>query len=280
VRFRVPVDVAYGSDPRQVEKLLLEVASELPDVMKNPPPAVRLMSFGESSIHFELRVWNETRVHMKGNLISEINFRIFEKFDRYGIEIPYPQRDVHIKTMAAPSTTPASTAQQSIAEYLRHTRLFSVLSDEDLMELANSAIPRRFHRGQTIIEQDQEGNSMCVISRGVVAVKVRQPDGTITRVATLVRGEFFGEASMLTGEKRTATIVAESDVEAFEVSKEALQPILSKNPNLAEQLSHSLAAHQEQDKTRLATNTAAPKPETHTSRAHRILSRIRSVFDL
>jgi small-conductance mechanosensitive channel len=100
VRFRISVSVAYGSDVRLVEKVLLEVAKENPDVLDDPPSAVRFMAFGDSSLNFELRVWSTTLVHRKGRLISALNFAIYDKFKEYNIEIPFPQRDLHIRSGA------------------------------------------------------------------------------------------------------------------------------------------------------------------------------------
>ncbi len=96
-RFRIPVGVAYGTDVKLVEKVLLEVAKSREDVMENPPLVVRLMNFGNSALEFELRVWSETQVHRKGALTSAVNFAICEKFREHGIEIPFPQRDLHIR---------------------------------------------------------------------------------------------------------------------------------------------------------------------------------------
>lgn len=98
VRFSIPVSVAYGSDPRFVEKLLLEVAKENPDVRPEPAPAVRFMEFGDSGLRFELRAWSTTLLHRKGKLVSDLNFAISEKFKLHKIEIPFPQRDVHIRS--------------------------------------------------------------------------------------------------------------------------------------------------------------------------------------
>lgn len=106
VRFRIPVGVAYGSDVRLVEKVLLEVADAAKDVMKNPPPAVRLMAFGDSALEFELRVWSETQVHRKGVLKSAINLAICDKFREHNIEIPFPQRDLHIRSGAIEVKSP------------------------------------------------------------------------------------------------------------------------------------------------------------------------------
>ncbi len=100
VRFKIPIGVAYGSDARLVEKILLKVAEENPDVMGAPPPVVRFLEFGESSLIFELRAWSSTLLHRKGVLISALNFAIYDTFKEYGIEIPFPQRDLHIRSGA------------------------------------------------------------------------------------------------------------------------------------------------------------------------------------
>ena len=97
VRFRVPVGVAYGSDVRQVERLLLEVAKENENILEEPPPGVRFLGFGENALQFELRVWSSRLLHRKGLLVSQINFGIYEKFKQHQIEIPFPQRVLHLK---------------------------------------------------------------------------------------------------------------------------------------------------------------------------------------
>jgi small-conductance mechanosensitive channel len=104
VRFRIPVGVAYGTDLKQVEKILLEAAKADKDVLDDPPPAVRLMKFGDSALELELRVWSDTQVHRKGWLVSALNFAIYERFNEHGIVIPFPQRDLHLRsgTLEAP----------------------------------------------------------------------------------------------------------------------------------------------------------------------------------
>lgn len=97
VRFAVPVGVAYGTDLKLVVKLLEEVARDNPDVLASPSPSVRFISFGDSGLNLELRVWSTTLTHRKALLVSSLNFAIYERFAEHGIEIPFPQRDVHIR---------------------------------------------------------------------------------------------------------------------------------------------------------------------------------------
>jgi len=101
VRFAYPVGVSYGSDPERVRNVLTEVAVRHPDIIDSPPPEVLFKGFGESSLDFELRVWTVTRVQTPRPLGSELYFAIFPAFREHGIEIPFPQRDLHLKTVSS-----------------------------------------------------------------------------------------------------------------------------------------------------------------------------------
>ena len=107
VRFRIPVTVAYGSDARLVERLLLEVAEENENVLKEPSPRVVFWAFGESALEFQLRVWTTRMLHRRGVFFGQLNLAIYEKFQQHGVRIPFPQRDLHLKT-APPEWKPPS----------------------------------------------------------------------------------------------------------------------------------------------------------------------------
>lgn len=98
VRFRVPVGVAYDSDIDLVNRLLLEVAAENENVLDDPPPSVRLLEFGDSSINLELWAWSEKQLHRRSVFLSDMNFAIWRKFREHGVEIPFPQRDLNIRS--------------------------------------------------------------------------------------------------------------------------------------------------------------------------------------
>ncbi len=100
VRFAYPVGVSYGSDPSLVRKILTEVALRHPDVLGDPKPDVLFSGFGDSSLDFQLRVWTVSRVQTPLVLGSELYYDIFAAFREQGIEIPFPQRDLHLKTVS------------------------------------------------------------------------------------------------------------------------------------------------------------------------------------
>jgi small-conductance mechanosensitive channel len=96
VRISISVAVSYDSDPEMVEKLLLRVADNEPGVLKNPVPKVRLEEFGESGLKFSLLVWTSEYNDRKGALRSLLNFSVLKEFKAQRIQIPFPQRDIHI----------------------------------------------------------------------------------------------------------------------------------------------------------------------------------------
>ncbi len=101
-RLRVPVGVAYGSDIDRVMALLTEVAANHGSVCDTPEPRVRLRTFGESSLDFELLVWI-SEPSLRGLVHHELNCEIYRRFASEGITIPFPQRDVHLHA-ALPGT--------------------------------------------------------------------------------------------------------------------------------------------------------------------------------
>jgi len=94
-RVRIKAGVAYGSDADQVEELLLQTAKSNQLVTRYPEPRVRLRSFGDSALEFELLCW-AYKPESKGKLIHQLNRGIYKAFNTAGIAIPFPQRDVHL----------------------------------------------------------------------------------------------------------------------------------------------------------------------------------------
>ncbi|QSE96266.1 mechanosensitive ion channel family protein [Fulvivirga lutea] len=98
VSFRFPVGVSYKEDPKKIKQLLLEVAKENPGVLNTPEPDVLFDEFGDSSLNFFLRVWTTDYTSRPNILKSQLYYSIFEKFHENGVEIPFPQQDLHLKS--------------------------------------------------------------------------------------------------------------------------------------------------------------------------------------
>lgn len=98
VRFRIPVGVSYKEDPEKVRTILLGVASDHPGVLRKPDTLVLFDEYGDSSINFYLVVWTTDYINRPNDLKSQLYYEIFKRFKKEGIEIPFPQRDIHLKS--------------------------------------------------------------------------------------------------------------------------------------------------------------------------------------
>ncbi|MHB1213997.1 MAG: mechanosensitive ion channel family protein [Thiobacillus sp.] len=98
VRLKIPVSISYDNDPEQALALLADAAQANPRVLADPAPTTRLMAFGDSGIELELRVWIQDPEAGLGSVRSDVNLAIWRAFKAAGIVIPYPQRDLHIRS--------------------------------------------------------------------------------------------------------------------------------------------------------------------------------------
>lgn len=112
VRIKIPVGVAYGSDVEQVLRILINCAEEHPEILNDPKPTALFMAFGDSSLDLELRVFiadfsGRRRVH------SELNLEINSEFDDAGLEIPFPQNDLHLRSVDSDAAEMLRTGSRS-----------------------------------------------------------------------------------------------------------------------------------------------------------------------
>ncbi len=98
VRYSIPVGVSYDADPEAVREILLGVAASHPGVLQDPAPQVLLDEFADSALNFKLRIWTNTFTERPLLLRSELNYMILKKLKDGGVEIPFPQRDLHIRS--------------------------------------------------------------------------------------------------------------------------------------------------------------------------------------
>ena len=115
-RARIPIGVSYDADPHRVQQLLVETAQAHPDVLAEPPPVAPLVDFGASSVDFLLLVWVED-AKTRGRVAGELRLRIWDALAAAGVEIPFPQQDIHIRSgppvqSAAASDGPPQAEEQ------------------------------------------------------------------------------------------------------------------------------------------------------------------------
>jgi small-conductance mechanosensitive channel len=98
VRIQVPVGVSYEADMEQAERLMLEAAKSCERVLASPPPVVWMKGFGESSVDFTIHCWIQDPEEGVGNVQSAVLKKVWRAFKANGVEIPFPQRDIHLRS--------------------------------------------------------------------------------------------------------------------------------------------------------------------------------------
>ena len=99
VRLKIPIGISYHSDPRKAIKLCVEAAQKVPRVQHDPEPKCQMIGFGDSSVDLELRIWINDPPNGRANVCSEVLLEVWDLFHEHGIEIPFPQRDLHVKSI-------------------------------------------------------------------------------------------------------------------------------------------------------------------------------------
>lgn len=122
VRFRLPVQISYNDDPELALTILEKAALDTQRVLHEPPPAARLMGFGESGIDLELRLWINDPENGVNSVRSDVYRLIWREFRAAGITIPFPQRDVHLKPALAADISRATDTAGNRAGSVRGQR--------------------------------------------------------------------------------------------------------------------------------------------------------------
>ncbi len=278
-RRSLDLSASYEIPPERVQQVALSALEDVPRALTTPAPSVVLSTFGESSVHYTLRYFTDD---FGAAVVTDslVRYRVWYAFKRANIAIPFPQRDVHLFEVSAESR--AAEGAMRLAERqaaLAYVSFFDALPPDARVDLANRSTRRLYASGETIIRQGDEGDELFVVLRGDVAVVLESGsrDASHVEVARLGHGKFFGEMSLMTGEKRAATVRAVNECQLLVVGHEAFESVLEGHPELAERLSVMLAERQLQLDERQAVATAKNK-QALDERSSQILSKIRAFF--
>jgi CRP-like cAMP-binding protein len=216
--------------------------------------------------------------HARINQINDaVRTNVWYELKRQRISIPFPIRTLQLERRAP---RPAQEGQDEARGILRGEPLFQCLSDEQIDNLVRQSALNHFGRGEHLIEEGAEGDSMFVLLRGAAQVSVSK-NGTSIPVATLNSGDCFGEMSLLTGERRSATVSAEADCYVMEINKAVMGEVIRQSPECLRQLSEILATR------KMATEgivKEAVLPGDHATKEQeyraRFLARLQAFFAL
>jgi small-conductance mechanosensitive channel/CRP-like cAMP-binding protein len=274
------IALSYVHPPNLIKQTLLDAMLASPDVAAEPAPSVKVVSYGEYGITYDLKFWlfSFERYPEKRDVVMT---NAWYALQRAGVRMPLPVREVFARDADSAALEQQQRARIGHVQHdLRQVAVLSVLSDDELAALAERVSVRLYGRGDVLVRQGESGSALYILRSGEVRVDVRRPDGTRLTVNHLSEGDFFGEMALMLGTPRGATVVAERDSEVLVVAKADIAPVLRANPELPEQLGAVLAERQRMNEAALAhSHSGAPAPDELLSRPT-LAARIRQFFGI
>ncbi len=237
----VSFSTVYSASPANTASLVREAMRQTENVSPKMRPVVRMRNFGADGIEWEVKYWVEdyTRHFDTDALIRE---RIWYAFQREKIDFPFARRIIEM-AKESPEID-VRVAADLVINRLKRVPIFDPLSDQEMERLAKASKPRVYAPGESIVQFGGEGTSMFVINRG--KVKVQIVDNNVPRVVNeLADNDFFGEMSLLTGQPRTASVIAIVETEVLQIRKNSLKPILESNPLLVQAMTDMIDERQQ-----------------------------------
>jgi len=274
---RLQINAEYSAPPNRVKEALMRATIQVPGVEKNPPPQIYVSEYGDSAIVYQIKFAMTTHSGYY-EVRDGIYTNAWYEFRRRNITIPFPQRTLHLERKAG---RPTDEGHDEAFSILRGEPLFQCLSDGQIGNLVGQSDLNHFGRGERVIEEGDDGDSMFILLQGSAQVSVAKNGSTIP-VATLRSGDCFGEMSMLTGEKRSATVQAERDCYVMEIGKKVMVEVIRESPDCMKQLSELLAKRRMETEGILkdAASSAADHAARQREYTANFLNRLKTFFAL
>jgi small-conductance mechanosensitive channel len=266
-RITVQVGVTYDAPPNRVKRVIRDSLANCPLVLAAPAPQVVVAKFDNSSVNYDIKFWIND-FENDDTARDQVYSAIYYAFRRRNIEIPYPIQVQMSRDLAARDVQ-TQTAER--VDLISGVDLLSSLNAEHRRMIAASMTSLEFGDGEAIVRQGAPGDSMFIVCSGKAAVMI---DGQRAPIATIEQGGYFGEMSMLTGDPRTATVVAQGDVVVLEISADVFRQLADLNPRAVEQVAVAAATRRaELEGVRASIQAAAvvEAPTSFMSRMRRFL---------
>src|SRR6266850_254598 len=274
---RIRIGIDYDVPPNRVKDALGRAAQSANGVLPTPPVKIFLVDFGDHAVTYEIKYYMGN--HARINEVNDaVRTNVWYELKRQRIKVPYPIQDLYLHRPAVRSVQEDHDEARAI---LRGEPLFDCLSDSQIANLVKQSELNHFGRGERVIEEGAEGDSMFILLRGAAQVSIAKNGSTIP-VATLSSGDCFGEMSLLTGEKRSATVRAEGDCYVMEISKDMMGGVIRQSPDCLRQLSELLAKRKMETDGILkdAASSSADQAAKHREYTATFLKRLKTFFAL
>jgi small-conductance mechanosensitive channel/CRP-like cAMP-binding protein len=284
IPWRRPIEfgVGYEWTPGQVLAVIHEALErvDIPFVADDRRSDCFVAGFDPSSIKYVVWYWlTDIRSYLATD--SRVRVHIYAALGRAGMEIPISRSDLFLHFARSVSASKYADEQRARVALLGSLELFAPLTEDERQALATQLVPTPFGHGDIATQQGEPSESLYILARGKIGVfREGEHGGARKRLAELSAPAFFGEMGLLTGQARTATLIAESEALCYRLDKSGFEAILRARPEIADAMSKTVTERQAANDATLATLSAEARARATGTRASELVRRIRSFFGL
>jgi len=262
--------VDYHVPPATVIGIMMQAASHIDGVAADVPVVARIGGFTDVAVTYDIKYFTRDFA-LRERIDADIRKAVWYALQRNGIAFATP---VHAyQPYMPPMTATHDLSRAEVLDLLRRVPLLSVLPEEAIDDIVSASKVHFYSRGEAILRHGQEGDSMFALHSGSVSIRIADDSPQHWHeVAQLGPSHVFGEMALLTGEARTADVVAATDVIAVEIGKGSLQPVLQNHPELAGALTANVLQRRD--------HLDSVRDELSAGEDESVLSRIKTWFGL
>ncbi|HEY9530930.1 MAG TPA: mechanosensitive ion channel family protein [Burkholderiales bacterium] len=233
-----------GVPPARVIAIVEDEMRELaiPNVARTPAASCVLFGFEMGNLRYQLRYFL-TDILEDDTTDSMVRVHLFATLQRAGIRVAEAQHTVHaVQRDEAHAETVKKRELTRRVQALSGVQLFAALSDDEKADIAERLQYAPFARGDVITKQGNQAHWLYVLAFGEAEVMYEPPAGPPQILGTVRAGEFFGEMALLSGDARSATVVAKTDVECYRLDRASFQELLAARPEVVDEVARIVGA--------------------------------------
>ena len=285
-RMWVYFNVDFRYSPEEVINVVEDAlqSTPIPNVAAFPPPNCICFDFAkqgaESFSYFAVRYWL-TDLAADDPTSSAVRVRVYVALKRAGIPLAVPGQTVWV-SMDDPQHKQRKLDRelQHRTHALEHIELFAGLTADDRQQLAEGMRPAPFGRGEIITRQDSMAHWLYVLTKGECEVRVRGEGGIEKLVTRIAAPNVFGEMGVMTGERRTASVIAATEVECYRIDKDVFKAVLRNRPQMVEMITQVMARRRVELAVVREGLDAEARKKRVTEERNKLLDSIQSFFGL
>ena len=277
IEFSTSIYISSEISPDRAKRIInaaLAQSQNHKGFLKQPAPKVLVFKYHDHTIEYKFTYWiMPFKEIMPDEAQNILNTNLYIHFSKVGITLNYTRMINYNVNIDKEEFEKKSTEHSK--NILQSVELFSSLNEKEVENLNSEIIKRLYQPTSLIIKEGDSGDSMFILAEGLLNVFIATEDKKQLMVAQLIPGDFFGEMSLLTGEQRSANVIAVTESLVYEIKKSTMEKIFHGRPTLVEELGKIVAER------KFKNISMQDEYEKHASSFMKeIISKIKSFFKI